>query len=145
VVECVENKTVHCAGNETGRCKSLFEGLKDEVPEICEEHKQELIDNTHCVNTTAFRKQIDDCESFIKGATYDKKPTCEALQNTTQCIDDVLDQCPAIHDTLDHLFDEYLEHYFDVEDCHLSASVSLSALTLLLVSLLMSFLVNSLV
>jgi len=145
VLECVVNKTKHCEGTETGKCKEFYEGLKEQVPEICEEHKQELIDNSKCVNATSFKSDLEACESFIKGFTMDKKPTCEALQNTTKCIDDVLDQCPAVHDTLENLFDEYLEHYFDVDDCdlHDAASASLSTLTLLLVSLLVSYLVIS--
>jgi len=154
VIDCVKNNTKTCDGSETGKCKKRFEGLKTTRQKLCVDDKKDLADNIHCISEASFKNGIDACEHHIAGFTQERKPSCEVLQKTEDCLDEALKKCPVIHDTLDEIFDKYLQNYFLVDNCDLdhndveddddSASVSLSTISLLLISLILSTIITKL-
>jgi len=152
VTECVASKTKTCDGTETGRCKTRFQQVNEGKNKICGDKKQELIDNTNCLNKTEFKTGIEGCESHIAPFTSGgldsgaNKPSCAVLQQTEDCIDASLHLCPAVRRTLDDIYDMYLTKYFQVENCDLdhndddAASMTLSTLSLLLACLIIAHL-----
>jgi len=142
LLECVVNNTKTCDGTETGSCKRRYEAMKTVNQKFCIDKKQELIANNHCINSTKVKDGLRVCASNLSSYTRERKPACELLQNTSQCVNEVLKQCPAVRQTLDDIVDMYLKNYYQVENCdldhHDAAAVSLPALSFTLVCLMVS-------
>jgi hypothetical protein len=149
-VKCVEDATKTCDDKDTGKCEAKYEGLKVGRKLLCVDKRQVLEENTDCVNTTGFQEGIQKCDALLKGFDSEtKKPPCEVLKKTADCIDDVVEKCPAISAVLDDIFDKYIQNYYHVDSsCDLdegddhdhddAASISLSV-SLLLVGLVTSY------